>query len=255
MIFDMSELKTGEALENFAYHYFSLLGYDVVTVPSTGNDGGKDLILEESLLGCQGCKMRWLVSCKNTMQARGGKGRSVGVDDENVHLGRLRQYNCLGFKGFYPYGLSGRLQDYLSQQFDPTCAPFEIITETMVAESVIGKPEFYEMVRVFLPETYQRLVSAYKANVCQKCGRSFLDQAGNPFVPVLDDDYGHYDADNPPYSNGRFVSYTKNFMGQVEAKTICHVCVEELEMNQQLYGDNTVCYDVIEPYIPEPWEN
>src|SRR5579875_2327365 len=73
------------------------LGYEVVTGPDRGADGGRDIVVEEVRTGLSGeTRIRWLVSCKHFAHS----GRAVGLSDETDISDRVRSKRCHGFLGF-----------------------------------------------------------------------------------------------------------------------------------------------------------
>lgn len=83
-----------DRFELFARDFLEYMGYKAVSGPDRGADGGRDILLEEVRPGVGGItKLKWLVSCKHFAHS----GRSVGVDDENSIVDRVKSKSCDGF--------------------------------------------------------------------------------------------------------------------------------------------------------------
>ena len=87
-----------DSFELFARDYFEYCGYDTVSGPDRGADGGRDLIINETRQGISGVThYKWLVSCKHKAHS----GRSVRLSDESDISDRVKANSCDGFIGFY----------------------------------------------------------------------------------------------------------------------------------------------------------
>lgn len=87
-----------DTFEFFARDFLRLLGYEVISGPNRGADGGADLVVEEKRTGIGGeTRIRWLVSCKHLAHG----GRSVSPSDESNVMDRVLANHCQGFIGFY----------------------------------------------------------------------------------------------------------------------------------------------------------
>jgi hypothetical protein len=95
-----SNLASGEqdTFELFAREFLEMVGYEIISGPDRGSDGGRDIIVQETRIGIGGTtQVRWLVSCKHKAHS----GSSVVLSDEPNILERTRSHGCIGFIGFY----------------------------------------------------------------------------------------------------------------------------------------------------------
>lgn len=85
--------------ELFARDFLEYLGYEIISGPNRGADGGRDLIIQETFTGIRNKKLtvRWMVSCKHHAHS----GRAVTPDDERSIRDRVEGHECDGFMGFY----------------------------------------------------------------------------------------------------------------------------------------------------------
>jgi DNA-directed RNA polymerase subunit RPC12/RpoP len=87
-----------DTFELFCRDFFELLGFNIVSTPNRGADGGADIIIEEIRKGTLGeTRFRWLVSCKHKAHS----GKSVTPEDESNISDRVQSNSCQGFIGFY----------------------------------------------------------------------------------------------------------------------------------------------------------
>lgn len=90
--------------ERFAADVLADIGYDILTYPARGPDGGQDFLVRHD-------STTFIVSCKHLL----GSGRTVGLPDENSILERMIQHRADGFIGFYSTfmsaGLSSRIRE------------------------------------------------------------------------------------------------------------------------------------------------
>lgn len=85
-----------DTFELFSRDFLEYLGFQIISNPDRGADGGNDLIVEETLNGVIGNeKRRFLVSCKHYAH----NGKSVGTEDETNISDRVKQHGCDGFIG------------------------------------------------------------------------------------------------------------------------------------------------------------
>lgn len=170
-----------DTFELFARDFFiEILKFKVLSEPSRGADGGKDILFEEQQLGTLSeNSIIWLVSCKHKAHS----GNSVTPDDEINISDRLKQFRAHGFIGFYSTlassGLNARLdsyrQDYKIQIFD----------KEKIESFILGHKR-YELFKRYFPQSYQkwfeaeqkhtpsRILSKYKPLKCAVCGTDLL---------------------------------------------------------------------------------
>lgn len=87
-----------DTFEMFSRDFLSFFGYEVISDPGRGADGGVDLIVQERRTGVGGeTLVKWLVSCKH----RAHSGNSVTPTYEQNISDRVQANNCDGFIGFY----------------------------------------------------------------------------------------------------------------------------------------------------------
>ncbi len=100
-----------DQFELFARDFLSFIGYEIITDPDRGADGGVDLVILERRTGVGGeTLVKWLVSCKHKAHS----GSSVKPTDDSNIRDRVEAKECNGFIGFYSTlastGLAGSLQ-------------------------------------------------------------------------------------------------------------------------------------------------
>ncbi|MDF3129272.1 restriction endonuclease [Kiritimatiellaeota bacterium B1221] len=105
-------LGSQDTFELFAEEVLELVGFEIISSPGRGADGGKDLVVREIRKGVGGqSTIEWLVSCKHFAHS----GESVSPEHEQNIVDRVEQHNCDGFFGFYSTLPSSGLQSRLDQ--------------------------------------------------------------------------------------------------------------------------------------------
>lgn len=168
--------------ELFARDFLEAYGFNIVSSPDRGADGGKDLIVEEHIKGIAGkYSFRWLVSCKHFAQSK----RSVSVDsDENNILDRVESFNADGFIGFYSTIPSAGLNTRLSQlKSNGKIKDFKFFDHKLI-ENVLISTGYSSLLMRFFPNSYkeikpiQILLSEYQPLNCEECGKDLLLEEG-----------------------------------------------------------------------------
>ena len=143
-----------DEFELFARDFFAYLGYQIIAEPDRGQDGGKDILIQEIRKGIAGeTKLLWLVSCKHFAHSKSGKGTSVGVDDEINISDRVRAFKCCGFIGFYSTlvssGLNTRLEN-LEKEFE-----FKIYHRGNIEANLLRDQEGMTIARRYFPKSME----------------------------------------------------------------------------------------------------
>ena len=88
-----------DSFELFARDFLTeILNFKILSEPSRGADGGKDILAEEIQFGTLSTNHTiWLISCKHKAHS----GKSVTPDDEANISDRIEQFEADGFIGFY----------------------------------------------------------------------------------------------------------------------------------------------------------
>lgn len=91
-----------EDWERFAVDILYVAGFDILSTPSYGPDGGQDFIVEKD-------NIKYIVSCKHYIHSN----KHVGIKDESDISDRIIQHNAKGFIGFYSTGITSSLEKRL----------------------------------------------------------------------------------------------------------------------------------------------
>lgn len=140
-----------DQFELFARDFLAFVGYEIVSDPDRGADGGVDLIVREKRTGVGGeTTVVWLVSCKHKAHS----GNSVSPTDEANIRDRVEANKCNGFIGFYSTlpssGLGGNL-DGLKQKLEVQVFDYEKI-ESKLLHSAKG----LEIAERYFPQSLDR---------------------------------------------------------------------------------------------------
>ncbi len=151
-------LATGEQdeFELFARDFFAYLGYKIISEPDRGQDGGKDILVQESRIGIGGeTKLLWLVSCKHFAHSNSGKSKAVGVDDEINVSDRINSNRCDGFIGFYSTIASSGLTQKLQGLLENNRKESQIFNRGNIEYFLFKAPEGLQIARRYFPKSMQ----------------------------------------------------------------------------------------------------
>lgn len=160
-----------EEWEHFAARVLAHIGFQILTLPAYGTDGGKDFTVGYD-------NRTYIVSCKHYIRSR----KHVGIDNELNISDRLLQFNATGFIGFYSTGITTGLQERLNAIckngkytyciYDPT-----IITQIMQSMDTKVLQSFG-----LYPHKYYMNVSEeeYKPLKCMRCEKDILADENIP---------------------------------------------------------------------------
>lgn len=156
-----------EDWEYFAEDFLNNINFMIISGPSFGQDGGKDLIVEY-----QGTK--YIVSGKHFITS----GKHVGVGDEESIIDRIIQHNVDGFIGFYSTGISSKLQERLDA-LNANGYPYIIFDRMRISN-------YLPYIRSDIMQKYGILnksryvlnvpIEDYRALPCQKCSKDILNE-------------------------------------------------------------------------------
>lgn len=145
-----------DEFELFARDFLLSLGYEIVSEPDRGQDGGKDLIIVEKRRGLAGTtEILWLVSCKHYAHS----GKSVGTDDEINISDRVESHGCHGFIGFYSTlpssGLASKLENFkLKNKFE-----FQIFHRGAIENELLKNQERLKLFSRYFPNSHQKWIN------------------------------------------------------------------------------------------------
>lgn len=139
-----------DRFELFAREMLKTIGFEILEQPDRGADGGKDILVSETLRGInKNHPLTWLVSAKHHAHS----GKSVTPSDETNIRERVDALGADGFLGFYSTlpssGLNGLLvglQNHIRvDHFDSAAIERYLTTNRLLANTF----------RSFLPQSYQ----------------------------------------------------------------------------------------------------
>lgn len=139
-----------DRFELFARDFFTeIFKFQVLSEPSRGADGGKDILFAEQQTGTlSNGTIKWLVSCKH----KAFSGSSVSPDDESNISDRIEQFGADGFIGFYSTlprsGLNNRLDSYKNR------FKIQVFDKERIESYILGHKR-YELFKRYFPKSYQ----------------------------------------------------------------------------------------------------
>lgn len=166
--------------ELFSRDFLSELGFYIESPPNRGADGGKDMLVTETIKGrLHNSEFRWLVSCKHF--AHSNKAVNENDHEKNI-LERMKSFKADGFVGFYSTlpssGLINRL-DALKNGKD--IKDFCIFDGKRIENLLITVGYSHLLLRYF-PESYKQVkplelvFDSYEPLLCKECGKDLLKE-------------------------------------------------------------------------------
>ena len=137
-----------DCFELFARDFLNTIGYIIVSEPSRGPDGGKDLIVKEIRKGISGLatEIFWLVSCKHYAHS----GQSITPKIEQNINDRLISNNCDGFIAFYSTLPSEGLTYIFSKK------TYQIYDYKKIEKMIVGNKKLESIFLRYFPISYKR---------------------------------------------------------------------------------------------------
>ncbi|TDO82825.1 restriction endonuclease [Flavobacterium chryseum] len=140
-----------DTFELFARDFLQELGYEIISDPTRGADGGKDLIIRETRKGLSGqTTIDWLVSCKHYSHS----GKSITPTIEQNINDRIIANSCAGFIGFYSTIASEGLVKNLKN------IQFQIFDREKIEKQIIGIDTFENIFRRYFPDSFHKWKSS-----------------------------------------------------------------------------------------------
>lgn len=166
-----------DQFELFTRDFLAMLGFSIVDGPDRGQDGGRDLIVEETRTGIvQDTVVRWLVSCKHKIHS----GNSVNTNDEQDIADRVRAHKCDAFMGVYSTIVSSPLNRKINGLRDDF--EVEIFDAERIESLLLSKESGKLLIKRFFPNSFLKIdekiptniLSKYTPLKCKVCGRDLL---------------------------------------------------------------------------------
>lgn len=220
---------TDEEWEHFAVNVLNHVGYQILTSPSFGPDGGKDFLVSAN-------NITYIVSCKHYIRS----GNHVGQDDEKNIGDRLLQFNANGFIGFYSTGITSGLQNRLNSICENKNYTYYIYDPIKIVQIMQSMDTRILQSFGLYPHKYYMNVSEadYKPLKCMICKKDILtdENIPNSLAGLALRNDGTYD-----YAYGCKPCFRQ-----------CSLYLTHLELEQALYVDQLQGWEnLIDEWIEE----
>lgn len=193
---DWTEVPDGETWELFARDFLVSLGMAVIAEPARGADGGRDILMAETMKGeVTQSTRRWLVSCKHNATS----GKSVTPENEPSISDRVKQHKVDGFMAFYSTLPSNGLLDRLRAMREDGGPNYHVWDGRSIEGSLLNRSQTDLMLR-YLPDSFAKirpivtLLGSQMDLPCEVCGkdalRASLDGGYHANVLFAQDDNG-----------------------------------------------------------------
>jgi hypothetical protein len=187
-----------DRFELFARDFVKALGYEVEEQPGRGQDGGKDLLIRESLRGIlQTIPRRWLLSAKHFAHS----GRAVGTKDEINIRDRVDTFDADGFLGFYStLPSSGLINAFKGLKKHIQVNHFD---SALIGQYLLTDRRLDSVFKAYFPKSYSQFLEmgGYQAATTSEVQWEFAWQAESStpfhFGETITPDVANYEAHTP----------------------------------------------------------
>ncbi|MBI4806075.1 MAG: restriction endonuclease [Desulfovibrio sp.] len=177
---DFKEISSPEVWELFTRDFLADMGFDIVSSPDRGADGGKDFIVSERVVGLASVhRLLTMVSCKHNIFS----GKSVKESDEQNILERMKAFRADCFIGMYSTLPSAALNTRLQRLVDSgQIKSFKVYDHRLIEKELIEDSNSKLLLRYF-PESYSvikpihNIVDEYVPALCEICGEDLLKKS------------------------------------------------------------------------------
>lgn len=178
-----------DTFELFARDFLSFMGYEILSDPDRGADGGKDIVVQETRTGVGGVtEIKWLVSCKHKAHS----GNSVSPSDDANIRDRVEANGCQGFIGFY----STIASSGLSKTLEGMNGKFEVqvFDREKIEGKIVNSTKGLEIANRYFPKSLDRwktenpepaeIFSEKSSLKCEVCKKELLEQEDNGIIQI-----------------------------------------------------------------------
>ncbi|WP_448165017.1 restriction endonuclease [Burkholderia cepacia] len=171
------ESRDLEAFEKFAKDFFvRLYGAEIEKTVARGPDGGADLVIDVN-------GEKWLISCKHYPS-----GSPIPPGKEEDPAGRLEQWGCKKFVGFYNPGPSTGLEQKIRQTREKKPSHvFEIMDNEDIERELIAtaSSEGWLLAMRWFPKSFAQIASSLVMPLRVYSKQSVVRSPGQAFVPGM----------------------------------------------------------------------
>ena len=205
---EIAQANTGsgeqDSFELFSRDFLKYFGYEVVSDPARGADGGVDLVVKECRKGVGGeTEIRWLVSCKHYAHS----GKSVSPQDEINIRDRVDANKCHGFIGFYSTLASTGLMSNLEGTRDKL--EFQIFDNKKIEESLLHSSSGIKLSERYFPDSIAKwsrenpkpakLFVEEPSLKCKYCDKELLTSDAKGIIVIWEHRRQDYKKENQRY--------------------------------------------------------
>lgn len=222
MIIDFKEIPSGnsasgeqDTFELFARDFLESIGFEIISNPGRGADGGIDIKVRETRHGIneQTSIIDWLVSCKHYAKS----GKSINTDIEKDILDRVKSNNCQGFIGIYSTipseGLNKKLKGISNE------IPFQIFDSKKIENLLLGFKKREELFLRYFPNSYINWKELYYFKEPIKLFNFYLEKNSEIDINIFQNLFG---TNEQILKNIRKAKDFRDFLLQSPVKVIQH---------------------------------
>jgi len=177
MLIDFKEIPhsnksgiTQDIFEKFCRDFLEIMGYEIVSEPARGADGGLDIKVCENRIGVGGVsKVNWLVSCKHYAYS----GKSITKEMEPDIRDRVESKGCTGFIGLYTTIANQSLVNSLEGLKNKI--EYQLFDNEKIEKHLIGIYSYETLLLRYFPRSYENWRNLYYYNEPVKLFEKYIE--------------------------------------------------------------------------------
>lgn len=237
-----------DTFELFSRDFLKNFGYEIISEPNRGRDGGKDLIVQETRIGIGGkTYIKWLVSCKHKAHS----GQSVTAEDETRISDRLKAHGCNGFIGFYSTLPNSSLTDVLEGfKRSDTSFEFQIFDNGKIESELLENPIFLRIFARYFPSSFEEWTKKITIGLPTKFFKNFFEEKYLTFIEFFNAIFGSIEASIIPIQKSnnfqdlmQYVGITcvyEEFLDKWNSMTAYEIAGIDIEELLQITKNNSI---------------
>lgn len=227
MLIDFKEIPPSNStsdkqdiFEKFCRDFLEIMGYEIVSGPARGADGGLDIKVCEHISGINTVqKIYWLASCKHYAHS----SKSITKEIETDIRDRVESHGCSGFIGLYS---TIAHQSLLNSLTGLSCKiGFQLFDNEKIEKHLIGVHTHENILLRYFPDSYKKWKELYYYTEPIKLFENYLEKNHKYRTEIFNNIF---------HSSGNFIKKIRQFddvKSAIESENTAYYIVDEFSSN------------------------